>query len=294
MNAWERFRSWRWGWQALAWVFIWPVPLLVWALSKDQISKRAVALAIAGTVAWLGIVVTQPGGTSPTQPFVAPVFTQTIDPSTPPLPSVRSVEPRASPTKSLSSTPSPTRSASPTTPLSARAMLDSIAVRAERDAVTYDRDAFKHWIDADHDGCDTRAEVLMSESVVKTTRNPDTCRILTGRWFSLYDGETVTVAGDLDVDHVVALAEAWRSGASRWSDDRREDFANDLSRGVTLRAVTASTNRSKGDRDPSDWAPPRHASWCRYAKDWIAVKHRWKLSADPPEVDALEEMLAAC
>jgi len=92
----------------------------------------------------------------------------------------------------------------------------------------------------------------------------------------------------------VPLAEAWRSGASRWDPARRAAFANDLDAPQTLIAVTAATNRSKSDSDPSDWQPPNTSYWCTYASDWVAVKLRWGLTADPGEVRALTNMAAKC
>jgi hypothetical protein len=175
----------------------------------------------------------------------------------------------------------------------AREKLAQIEVRRESHQASYDRDRFRHWIDADRDCEDTRAEVLRAESSARVTRN-SSCTIQTGRWFSLYDGITITQASSLDVDHVVALAEAWRSGAWAWSDAKREAFANDISRPQVLRAVTASTNRSKGDRDPTDWLPTRRAAWCRYAREWIHVKYVWDLSAQRAEIEALEDLLATC
>ncbi|HEX6869924.1 MAG TPA: HNH endonuclease family protein, partial [Micromonosporaceae bacterium] len=119
------------------------------------------------------------------------------------------------------------------------------------------------------------------------------CKIVEGSWFSPYDGKTLTDPQDLDIDHMVPLANAWRTGASRWSDEQREQFANDLDR-PQLIAVTSSTNRSKGDQDPSQWKPPRRAYWCTYAQDWVAVKSYWRLSVTADEKAALKDMLETC
>ncbi|MGB3412990.1 MAG: HNH endonuclease family protein [Microthrixaceae bacterium] len=110
---------------------------------------------------------------------------------------------------------------------------------------------------------------------------------------SVYDGLMVYDASDLDIDHMVPLAEAWRSGASRWTEARRTAFANDLKNPSTLLAVTASSNRSKQDRDPSRWRP-QVSEWCSYAHAWISVKVEWSLSADPAEEQSLVEMLRTC
>jgi hypothetical protein len=154
----------------------------------------------------------------------------------------------------------------------------------------YSRDRFPHWI-SQGDGCDTRDVVLKRQGsgVVATA----TCTVTSGSWFSEYDGTTVTDAHDIDIDHMVPLANAWRTGASAWTDEQREQFANDLAR-PQLFAVTAKANRSKGDQDPSQWRPPRRAFWCTYAQDWVAVKSYWRLSVTTAEKAALEEMLATC
>ena len=92
---------------------------------------------------------------------------------------------------------------------------------------------------------------------------------------------------------MVPLAEAWRSGADEWSEGEREDFANDLE-GPQLIAVSASSNRAKGDQDPSSWWPEEAGYRCTYAKMWVATKHRWELSLQSEEKAALTEELASC
>jgi hypothetical protein len=121
----------------------------------------------------------------------------------------------------------------------------------------YDRDLFDHWTDADSDGCDARCEVLEQERRIDLPGLPG------GGWLSTYDGYTTPDAGELDVDHVVALGEAWRSGGATWDGARREAFANDLDDPGALIAVTASANRSKGDRDPASWQPPNRGGMVR-------------------------------
>lgn len=172
--------------------------------------------------------------------------------------------------------------------ISARTLLGRLPVVAETRASTYRRAAFPHWGDADRDGCDTRREVLIAESRTKVTRTA-TCVLRGGSWLSDYDGVTTTRYGTLDVDHVVALAEAWSSGASTWKAPRRERFANDLAHPWTLQAVTAAANRAKGAKDPAQWLPAR--SRCTYAIHWTAVKYRWKLAVDAAEHAALSKLL---
>ena len=112
------------------------------------------------------------------------------------------------------------------------------------------------------------------------------CKITKGTWFSVYDGKTASDPQDIDIDHMVPLANAWRTGAASWTDEQRTAFANDLDR-PQLIAVTMASNRSKGDQDPSEWMPPRRDYWCTYAQSWIAVKTYWKLSVTAAEKTAL-------
>ena len=159
----------------------------------------------------------------------------------------------------------------------------------------YDRDAFRHWNTGDDpsDGCNTRAEVLLDEAVEPPTVGPR-CRLSGGRWWSYYDQVWVTSASGLDIDHMVPLAESWDSGASAWTAQRREAYANDQGSAASLVAVTARSNRSKSDQDPAQWLPPAAEVHCRYAAEWVATKLRWSLAADETEVAALRETAADC
>ena len=154
----------------------------------------------------------------------------------------------------------------------------------------YDRDHFSHWSDLDGDGCDTRREVLIRDSRVQSTLDPNrTCWVVSGLWYSHYDGEWVEGPSSLDIDHLVPLAEAWDSGAHSWEPGRREEFANDEG---ALLAVTARSNRAKGASDPAGWMPSNEDFTCPYAAAWIAVKARWNLTMDHEESDFLQRLLA--
>ncbi|WP_371099947.1 HNH endonuclease family protein [Streptomyces sp. PU_AKi4] len=159
----------------------------------------------------------------------------------------------------------------------------------------YARDAFRHWNTGDDpsDGCNTRAEVLLAEAVEPPVVGPG-CRLSGGRWWSYYDQVWVTLASGLDIDHMVPLAESWDSGASAWTVQRREAYANDQGAAASLVAVTARSNRSKADQDPAEWLPPAAGVHCRYAAEWVATKPRWSLAADEAEVTALNEVAASC
>ena len=171
-------------------------------------------------------------------------------------------------------------------------LLASLHIEPESPA-GYDRDLFRHWVDADGDGCDARDEVLMGESLTSVNVGAG-CAIGGGSWRSAYDGTETSDPSDLDIDHVVPLAEAWRSGAADWDDQTREAFANDLADDRVLRAVSAGSNRSKSDQDPAEWLPSEDAFLCEYVADWVAVKVRWDLATDPGERAAIEDVLAGC
>jgi hypothetical protein len=171
------------------------------------------------------------------------------------------------------------------------ASVDDLVV-ANESSTTYNRALFKHWIDADKDCFDTRVEVLIAESKI-WPKFKTRCKVSTGEWFSVYDNKTITDASKLDVDHLVPLQEAWQSGADKWSNKKRQDFANDLSEGNSLIAVTLETNRSKGSKEPQNWLPTS-SYVCQYLIDWIDVKKRWNLSVDPVEKDFLKTSMTTC
>ncbi|MEU4155994.1 HNH endonuclease family protein [Actinoplanes sp. NPDC026670] len=167
--------------------------------------------------------------------------------------------------------------------------LDTLIVAASGSMKGYSREKFPHWRSAG-ENCDVRDTVLKRDGdQVKLSG----CNVVDGIWDSWYDGKTLDVPTQVDIDHMVPLAAAWRSGADKWTNDKRGDFANDLDR-PQLFAVSASSNRSKGDQDPSTWKPPARDAWCTYAKDWIEVKSYWKLTVTQKEKEALTDMLGTC
>jgi hypothetical protein len=168
--------------------------------------------------------------------------------------------------------------------------LDGLTVATGLSMAGYSRTRFHIWA-SQGGGCDTRDVVLKRQGDgVKATA---TCKIYQGTWTSPYNTKTYTDPLDLQIDHVVPLADAWTSGAKNWTDDERKAFANDLTRPQLL-AVDGKDNESKGDQDPSQWRPPNHDFWCTYARDWVTVKSYWKLSVTTAEKAALRDMLATC
>lgn len=157
----------------------------------------------------------------------------------------------------------------------------------------YDRNLFPHWVDANGDCQNARQEVLISEADAAVTyTSASRCTVATGRWFSYYDRVTWTNPGDIDIDHMVPLAEAWGSGARSWTTARRQAYANDLGDHRTLVGVTDNVNQAKGDKDPAAWLPTYDK--CRYVAEWVAVKIRWGLSADSAEKSVLNSFAATC
>lgn len=159
-------------------------------------------------------------------------------------------------------------------------------------AEPYDRRLYRHWTDDDRDCLDTRQEVLVAESRMPVGFDPAGCRVATGLWICPYTGGRVTDPSRLDIDHLVPLKEAHRSGAHAWSPARRREFANDLADPDALVAVAASANRSKADRDPAGWLPA--ADRCGYVRRWVLVKAAWGLDMDAAEREAVRVQLRAC
>ena len=159
----------------------------------------------------------------------------------------------------------------------------------------YSRDDWPHWIDEDGDCQNARNEVLLVETLADVTyRSGRRCQVASGQWLAPFSDTVVTVPGDLDVDHMVPLANAHRSGAWQWSPERKRLYANYLDAPNHLIAVTARANRSKGARGPEEWKPPDTSYWCQYAVDWVTIKYQWDLTATSEEFAALDEMLATC
>ncbi len=143
----------------------------------------------------------------------------------------------------------------------------------------YSRKYFKHWIDVDGDCQNTRDELLLSwsEAPVKfqTKRR---CKVVSGRWKDFYYNEVILDASLIDVDHIVPLKNAWESGANKWSDRIRIDFANDYD---NLVVTNRSYNRSKGSQTPLTWSPIDRSYYCKYLNRWIEIKKKYELEIDP-------------
>lgn len=171
------------------------------------------------------------------------------------------------------------------------AKLDTLRVEPEKRG-GYRRELFPHW-EKTSNGCYVRDVVLRAESQTAVASDRWGCRVLTGTWVSVYDGVTTSNPAEIEVDHVVALAEAWDSGAWSWSAAKRRAYANDLSDPRTLRAVTGKSNQAKSAKDPAEWLP-RVSARCEFAADWVSIKSKWGLSVDSREKAALRNVLLGC
>ncbi|MCX4645700.1 MULTISPECIES: HNH endonuclease family protein [unclassified Streptomyces] len=187
----------------------------------------------------------------------------------------------------------PAAQAAPPTPVSgatARTYLSELTVKAEGSSDGYSRDLFPHWI-TQSGACNTREVVLKRDGT--NVSQDSSCAATSGSWYSEYDGATWSAAADVDIDHIVPLSEAWKSGANAWTTAQRQGFANDLTR-PQLIAVTDNVNQSKGDQDPAKWMPSRAAYKCTYVRMWVQVKHYYNLTVDSAEKSALTSYLSGC
>jgi hypothetical protein len=186
-----------------------------------------------------------------------------------------------------------TAGAEPPTPPdteTAKTELAELTVAPEGSDDGYDRDKFPHWLDQG-DSCNTREVVLKRDGTDVETG--DDCAATSGTWTSPYDDGVWTDPQDVDIDHMIPLAEAWRSGASSWTQDQRAAFANDLEH-AQLWAVTDNVNQEKGDKDPAEWMPPKAEVACLYIRAWVDVKFQWKMTIDDAEKAAVTGILDGC
>ncbi|WP_224389046.1 HNH endonuclease family protein [Pseudonocardia sp. ICBG1293] len=161
--------------------------------------------------------------------------------------------------------------------------VSGLRVAPDRADSGYRREAFgPGWAPAAGPGCDIRDAVLARDLTQTTVKNG--CDVSAGTLRDPYSGQTISgPTRDLDVDHVIPLALAHRSGAHAWTDARWEAFANDPN---NLRATTAQLNRSKSDHGPEHWMPPVDA--CAYAHDFVRIAYRYQLTVTAPRAAALQ------
>lgn len=155
---------------------------------------------------------------------------------------------------------------------------------------------FGRWINDPDDGTcfNTRAIVLMRDSDREVTfADNNKCSVMTGLWHDDYTGETFTNREDIQIDHFVALKNAYISGAYRWNFKARCLYANYLGNSFHLKSVNASQNMKKGDRSPDKYMPPNAEYACSYLKNWLTVKFLWGMRMTAPEAGFIYEALRA-
>ena len=202
-----------------------------------------------------------------------------------------------------SPSPSVTPSTVPTTeapvetapPGSVLAQLDALEEKGRAPKTGYDRDSFGWREDVDRNGCDTRNDILRRDLTAITLKEgTGGCVVLRGTLYSPYSGDTIAfdrANSTIDIDHVVALGDAWQTGAAAWHEQTRREFANDP---VNLLAVESSLNRQKGDGDAATWLPPLKSYRCEYVSRQVAVKDKYGLWVKPAEAEAIRGVLADC
>ena len=220
-----------------------------------------------------------------TEPVTVPVVE-------PPTTEPATTEPATTaPTTIAPTTPPPTEP--PATVPGSLLALDVLAmIPVEREQPDgYDRDLFHYGDTVDDHGCRTRALVLMRDSLTPAQVDAGGCAVVAGDWYSRYDGLTWSDPAELEIDHVVALKEAWDSGAWAWDDARLTAFGNDVDDVRSLVAVTGAENQAKSDKDPSNWIPSNADAVCTYLADWTSIKARWGLSMDESEHGRIRNLL---
>jgi hypothetical protein len=174
-------------------------------------------------------------------------------------------------------------------------IIETLAVKGRAAKTGYDRSSFSHWRDPDRNGCDARNDILrrdLNNLVIKSDSNG--CKVLGGVLADPYSGKYIDFvfgASLVDIDHVVALSNAWQTGAFQFTSEIRLQFANDP---LNLLAVSASLNRQKGDGDAATWLPPTKSYRCQYVARQIAVKKKYGLWITKPEKVAMSTLLAKC
>ncbi len=176
----------------------------------------------------------------------------------------------------------------------ALAALDILDIKGRAPKTGYDRDEFgAGWVDVDRNGCDTRNDLLQLRLV--NIEMSGTCKVMAGDLLDPFTGTWVHFerggASEVDIDHLVALSDAWQKGAQQWDFAQRVAFANDP---LNLEPVDAGENRAKGDADAATWLPPDTSYRCEYVARQIAVKAKYGVWVTQAEHDAMAKVLGTC
>lgn len=180
---------------------------------------------------------------------------------------------------------------------SALSQLNKLPVKGRAPKTGYSREQFPHWKDPDKNGCDSRNDILkrdLTNIIFKAGTN--NCKVIAGTLLDPYSNKLIEFdisksSSTIDIDHVVALSNAWQTGAFKLTLDQRTNFANDP---INLLAVDFKLNRQKGDGDAATWLPPFKSYRCTYVARQVAVKAKYKLWITAPEKAAINNLLEGC
>ena len=180
-------------------------------------------------------------------------------------------------------------------PIDALAALNNLEVKGRAPKTGYARSQFPHWSDPDRNGCDARNDTLKRDLTNVTYKvGTRDCKVIAGQLLDPFSGKVITFSTTkvvIDIDHVVALSNAWQTGAAYFDKNKRTQIANDP---LNLLAVDSKLNRQKGDGDAATWLPPYKAFRCEYVARQVAVKAKYGLWVTQPEKVAIDKILSTC
>ncbi len=180
-------------------------------------------------------------------------------------------------------------------PIDALAALNNLEVKGRAPKTGYARSQFPHWSDPDRNGCDARNDTLKRDLTDITYKvGTRDCKVIAGQLLDPFSGKVITFSTTkvvIDIDHVVALSNAWQTGAAYFDKNKRTQIANDP---LNLLAVDSKLNRQKGDGDAATWLPPSKAFRCEYVARQVAVKAKYGLWVTKPEKVAIDKILSTC
>ena len=180
-------------------------------------------------------------------------------------------------------------------PIDALTALNNLEVKGRAPKTGYARSQFPHWSDPDRNGCDARNDTLKRDLTNITYKvGTRECKVIAGQLLDPFSGKVITFSTTkvvIDIDHVVALSNAWQTGAAYFDKNKRSQIANDP---LNLLAVDSKLNRQKGDGDAATWLPPSKAFRCEYVARQVAVKAKYGLWVTQPEKVAIDKILSTC
>lgn len=268
---------------------------------KRTFAPRALSLLAVAALALSGCTAAASGDSSSPSPTAdeRSATVESSQPSSKPSRAAAESDKKASAPKK-SATPAPAQPTSSVGPAldgpAAASVLEQLVVKGKAPATGYDRNSQfgNGWKDPDGNKCDARQDILTRDMTNLAYKDSGHCTVASGTLNDAYTGKTINwkvKAGSVDIDHAVALKNAWISGAQQLSQDQRIALANDP---LNLIASDSSANRSKGDKNTAEWLPPNKGFRCQYVATQISVKHKYALSVTQPEKNAMAKVLDTC